>query len=98
MTTRELARFFVRFQALCFLFYAIYEMTGFGSALRSLQTVHEFTELDSAAAETFWILMSRVTLQLGAAALLYGWTEKVIDFVAKGPGKKEAPRPGEAGK
>ena len=110
MTTRELARFFVRFQAFCFLFYAVYEFTGFGSVYRDYTTIHEFAVANLAAASAFWILMSRFTLQLGAAIFLFCWTEKVIDFVAKGvwsngalepdgkglPNKPPLPRPGES--
>lgn len=84
MSTRDLARFFVRFQALCFLFYAVFELTGFPRAYRSFKMVHEFRELDSAMAEEFWIVVARIGLQLGAAVFLFGWSEKLIDLLTKG--------------
>lgn len=84
MSTRDLARFFLRLQALAFVVYALYDLSDFGSVYRDFKTVHEFREMDSLAAERFWSLMSRVSLQIAIAVLFLGMPEKIIDWLTSG--------------
>lgn len=89
MNISEFARFFVRFNALIYAFWAVYELTNFPAYYRNFITLHEFAEVDSIAARDFTAYILRVALIVFAAVVLFGKTDKIIELLTKGRWPKE---------
>ena len=71
MTVRDFARFFVRFQAAVFFFYAVTNFTYIGPYWRAARTLHAAAEADSVAFLNLAAEVCRVGLYLIAALVLF---------------------------
>ena len=91
MNLNRFAQFFVRFNGLCFVFWALYDALDFPVIYQNYRTVHEFPLRDSFLAREFFIFVARLALQLLAAVVLLGRTDKVITFVLTGQWRTPAP-------
>jgi hypothetical protein len=84
MNLDRFARFFVRFNGLCFLFWAVHELFDFPYLYSSFTIAKETGTTDSILARGFYVFVGKLSLQLLAAALLLLRTDKVITFVLTG--------------
>ena len=84
MNIRDFARFFVRFQAAVFLFYAVVDFSYIGPYYRSFHLIHEYRDMDSAAASNFAAALFRIGIHLLVALVLFVKAEKVIDYFLGG--------------
>ncbi len=81
MNITTFARFFVRFNALAFLFWAAYALADFPAYYRNYDFVYEFPQAKTAAAQDFWCFILKIALQLLAAVILFAKTDETIKFL-----------------
>jgi hypothetical protein len=84
MNLDSFARFFVRFNGLSFLFWAVYELFSLPEVYANYAIMKDNFASDSILAREFYVFIGRLALQLIAAALLLARTDKVITFVLTG--------------
>ncbi len=82
MTILTFARFFIRFNALAFLFWALYALIDFPAYYRNYDIIREFPQTGTAYAQDFWCFVLKVALQLLVAVILFGKTDGVISFLS----------------
>jgi hypothetical protein len=80
MNTKELARFFVRFQGAVFVFYGLVATSYIGSYYRAFDTLHATRDLDAAATISFLGEVFRVGGHFLLAIILLAKTDKVISL------------------
>jgi hypothetical protein len=88
MTIITFARFFVRFNALAFAFWAIYALIDFPAYYRNYRFLHEFPIQNTEAAQDFWCFVLKIALQLLAAVFLFGKTDRTISLLSHGQWSK----------
>jgi len=80
----HLARFLVRFQALCFAIWVAIDLTEAPSYYTQYVTVFEFRELAERASQEFAAFGVRLGLEALAAGIFFLQTDKVISLVTRG--------------
>ncbi len=88
MNLDNFARFFVRFNGLCFLFWTVHSLVDLPYVYGTYKIVHEVLPITAAGVREFWMLIARVALQLLAAAVLFGRTDEVITLLLTGEWRK----------
>ena len=90
MNTKELARFFVRFQGAVFVFYGLVASSYIGSYYRAFDTMHATRDLDGAATISFLGEVFRVGAHFGLALILLTKTDRVISLFVPNPAPPSA--------
>ena len=80
----QLARFIVRFQALCFAIWLAVDLTEAPSYYRQYVTVFQFRELAERASQEFAAFCVRLGLEALAACIFFLQTDKIISLVTRG--------------
>jgi len=84
MNLDHFARFFVRFNGVCFLFWALFECLGLPFFYLKYVFTQDITLSEVLLAQDFFIALGRICMQLLAAAILLGRTDKLITFILTG--------------
>jgi hypothetical protein len=85
MNTKDLARFFVRFQAAVFVFYGVVAASYFGTYFRAFDTLHATKDLNDAATIIFLGELFRVGIHFVLALILFLNTDRVISYFVANP-------------
>jgi multisubunit Na+/H+ antiporter MnhG subunit len=88
------ARFFVRFNGLCFVFWALHSLFDFPQVYTNYSIAKETGISGSILAREFYVFAGKFTLEILAAALLLARTNHVITFILTGqwrPGPTKPP-------
>lgn len=84
MNLSDFARFFIRFNGVSFVFWAIYTAIDLPPYIRNYRIVHEVPGADNLAAEDLMAVVIKIVIQLLAAFLLLCKTDPVISLLTKG--------------
>jgi hypothetical protein len=84
MNLDSFARFFVRFNGLCFAFWAIHSLFDFPYLYSNFNIAKETGASGSILSREFYVFVGKFLLEVLAAALLLARTDKVITFVLTG--------------
>ena len=84
MNLDNFARFFVRFNGLCFAFWAIHSLFDFPYLYSNFTIAKETGVSGSILSREFYVFVGKFALEVLAAALLLARTDKVITFVLTG--------------
>ncbi len=84
MNLDSFARFFVRFNGLCFAFWAIQSLFDFPYLYSNFTIAKEAGVSGSILSREFYVFVGKFALDVLAAALLLARTDKVITFVLTG--------------
>ncbi len=84
MNLDSFARFFVRFNGLCFLFWGLHDLISFPIYYSDFSSVNEGLFTDSFFGRQFYAYISQVAFQFLGAAFLLLKTNKVITLVLTG--------------
>ncbi len=95
MTTKQLARVFLRFQGLLFLGTLIYECMNLASEYRTFVTNAMSPESQSYGMRIFWLGLFRTATYGIFALILLVKTDKVIAFLGGRPESEDKPRESE---
>ena len=91
MNLSDFARFFIRFNGVSFIFWAIYTAIDLPPYVRNYRLVHEVPGADDLAAGDLLAIVLKIVIQLLVAFLLLAKTDPVISLLTKGQWKPIQP-------
>jgi hypothetical protein len=98
MNLDSFARFFVRFNGLCFLFWAIHSLFDFPYLYSNFNIGKETGASGSILSREFYVFVGKFLLEILAATTLLARTDKVITFVLTGAWRLPSSPRGPSGK